>query len=178
MPNRLIGIEFTESGAEPVTLAQVKTKLRITDSDNDTELTALITPCRQEVERRANMSIIEKSIVATVDLCGVYRLPYEPAKAITEVKLITGYDIDGAAEYDTLTGDDYLMTELYEFKSSFNGVHKITYTVGMETVPADLKEIILTVIAIRYEHRGDALNEIEISKAITQLVKPYWVPCL
>lgn len=179
MPNRLIGEPIkTESGTEPVTVAQVKTKLRETSTDNDTELTALIKPCRQEVERRANISIVEKTIVLSAYLDCKYKLPYEPVIEITTVELLTGYDVNGVAEYDTLDADEYRVTELFEFEPITAGTYKITYAAGMGTVPGDLQQIILSVIAIRYTHRSDELNEPKIREAINLLVRPYWIPHL
>jgi uncharacterized phiE125 gp8 family phage protein len=156
--NSIIDIKFTESSpTEPCTLTEAKTHLRVDSTDDDTKITALITSCRKRLERWCGISIVQKTVVLTIDFKEEMRMIYGPVTAITEVKVRTGTDTTGAAEWETLTDDDYTTDgEDYKvFNSSLIGRHKITYTAGYSTCPEDLKEAVLNEIAYRYQNRGD-----------------------
>lgn len=177
--NRIISIKIEESDpTEPVLLADVKTRLRIDGTDYDTELTGLIKSCRQEVERTAHISIVPKTITLVADIYCQFRLPYGPVTGITSAKVSVGVETDGTTEYEDLTEDEFSTNEFNELTSTYSGNHVIVYTAETQEVSEDLKARIMSVIAIRYEHRSDALNEAKINDAIFEIVKPYWIPWL
>jgi uncharacterized phiE125 gp8 family phage protein len=172
--NNIIDIKFTESSpTEPCTLVEAKTQCKVDSTDDDTKLTALITACRKRVERWCGISIVEKTVILTIDFNEEMRMIYGPVTAITEVKVRTGTATDGSPEWETLTDDDYTTDgeDYLAFNSSLVGRHKITYTAGYVTCPEDLKEAILNEIAYRYTNRGDQSGG--ISEGAKILAMPY-----
>jgi uncharacterized phiE125 gp8 family phage protein len=175
--NRIIDIKITEATiTEAVTRAEAKRHCVVDAAftADDTLFDDLIKECRQSIENACNISIVDKTVVLTADWKCEKELPYGPVKTITEVKFRTGTATDGTAQYDTLTGDDFSTDgELSKlFASSRCGRHKITYTTGFTTVPADLKLAILNEIAYRYENRGDEAKA-GISEGAQALCKPF-----
>lgn len=170
--NRIIDIRKTDTGSEPLTLTEVKTHLHITDSDNDTELTALITQCRKVVEAYCSISIVNKDVIMIADLDREWELPWGPVTGIAGVQ--TGSRGTGSAPvtYETeeegwiVDGMDFLT-----FTSAFYTRYKLYYTTGFSSVPADLKLAILNEILFRYENRGDTGDK--ICKEAEELALPY-----
>jgi uncharacterized phiE125 gp8 family phage protein len=154
------------SVTEPVTLPEVKEWLIIDHTDDDALLTRLISRVRAAIESKAKISLVERSIVLTIDLHRESKLPNGPVRTISEVLFRQGTNGDGTPDNVTLTTEDYTTDgdDFKVFKSSKCGRHKITYTTGYDAtnnpVPDDLKTGILMEIAYRYEHRGDETNAI------------------
>lgn len=183
MSNRIIDVKRVESSpTEPVTLAQVKSHLIITVTDDDTMLTALITSCRKAIEEYCAISIVVKTVTLIADLCKEWELPYGPVTGIQGVSTRTGSEGSGPGTYATQTSG--WTTDGNEFVSfipsgvggfnpgtPFTGYfqwgpyvsergypctrYKIIYTSGYSTVPEPLKLAILNEIAFRYERRGE-----------------------
>src|SRR5204863_95683 len=174
---------------EPVTLAEVKTHLNITDSDNDIKLTALITQCRRAIEEYCNISIIFKRVVLVAEFQEEWQLPYGPVIGLEGVESQESTIGSGMPSYKTLEsgwqqeGDmfwagfntDWFGWADYEARSRRVGNRflqrlRLTYTVGYDVVPQSLKLGILNEIAYRYTHLGD--NE-TINEEAKTLVQPY-----
>lgn len=183
---------------EPVTLAEVKEWLIIDHTDDDTLLTRLISRARAAIENKTKISLVERTIVLTVDLHSEIKLPHGPVRAISEVIFRQGTNSDGTPDNETLTIEDYTTdgADFIRLKSAKCGRHKITYTAGygVDTgldpdfncpVPDDLKTAILMEIAYRYEHRGDETKAVSsagnetvqkisgLSADTMQYIKPY-----
>lgn len=171
---------------EPVTLAEVKAWLIIdtVNTDDDALLTGLITQVRMAIENKTKLSIVERSIVVTVDLVREFKLPHGPIRAISEVLYRQGTNADGTPDNETLTIEDYT-TDGEDFKvikSDRCGRHKITYTTGYgadeaidynNPVPEDLKKGILSQIAFAYENRGDSNAAGKFSEIALSYLSPY-----
>lgn len=158
--NQIIDIKRTASGGEPVTLAEAKAQLRVTFTDDDTEITALIPKARRHVENYCNISIVSTSITMVARLCDCWKLPYGPVKSITSVAMSDGSPGSGPVQYgntdinwDT-TGD--------MFNVSTAGLYSVTYNAGMGTIPEDLKDVILSVITFLYENRGKTKDQADL----------------
>ena len=136
---------------EPVTLAEVKAKLSITDTDNDTRLTALISAVRNNVENFCGIAIGSQTKQWIYDFDDDYEhhIPFGPVISITSVSRNNTGSIYEALTVDSnYYYDSGLLTGLY-------GRNKIVYVTGYTTIPPALKEGILTEIAYRYENYGD-----------------------
>ena len=160
--NNIIDIRLTETGGELLTLTEVKTHLHITDTDNDTELTALITRCRKAVENYCNVSLVNKTVEMIADLCEEWELPHGPVIGIAGVQTATSQTGSAPTAYETqsswsLSGLDFpkFAPSGACFSLSGLGRYKLTYTVGYQVLPADLKLALLNEILFRYENRGD-----------------------
>lgn len=176
---KIIKLDRVESNpVEPVTLAQAKTRLIISHTDDDAFITQLLTSCRQMVENSCNISICSYEVTLIADLYKEYTLPYAPVTGILGVSTRLGNEGSGPATYETLTsgwsqdGDNFMPTNFPGFNPGvpFTGFfqwgpyasqqgcanrYKIVYTTGMSTVPKDLCEAILSQVVFDYEHRGE-----------------------
>lgn len=187
--NRLIDIKRVESNpTEPVTLAEAKKKLIIDFTDDDAEITRLITSCRKAVENSCHISLVPQTITMYADLCKEWELPYGPVTGILGVATRTGTEGSGPGTYATqiagwsTEGEEFLsfnpvggggfnpgvpFTGYFQWGPYASGHgdypgnrYRIIYTAGYATVPGDLKDAILMQIVHDYENRGDVdLNE-------------------
>jgi len=143
-----------------IPLADVKSHLYITHSDDDTYLTTLIGKARRTVENYTNRAIGGQTRLWTVDLvaCQQYRIPGSPVVSVTAVT-----KKDDINSYESLTvNDDYEIEDAgnKEFRCFSDGRYKITFTCGYDssTLPSDLKQAILCQIAYLYENRGNEIK--------------------
>jgi uncharacterized phiE125 gp8 family phage protein len=83
---------ITGPTAEPVTLAEVKTRLRLTDTTDDALITTQITAAREYAEKMTRRSLNYKTYAAFFDSfpdCGKpIRIPVPPLIAVTAVKYL------------------------------------------------------------------------------------------
>jgi uncharacterized phiE125 gp8 family phage protein len=161
----ILDVSKTEySVTEPVSLTEVKTHLHVTDSDNDTELTALITRARLCVENYTSCSLVNKRIILIADLGPDWEeLPYGPVTGIESVLTPDTTIGSGIMAWETSI-IDWQVTGL-SFQKVLHpsyGYTKMQYTVGYQTVPPDLKNAVLAQVYFMYEHKGqdgDAISE-------------------
>jgi uncharacterized phiE125 gp8 family phage protein len=155
--NRILDIQFTETDVtEPVSLDELKAHLQIDFDDDDTYLTALITACRQAVERYCSISLVPKTVSLFAEYYCERELPYGPVVAITSCEIKTG------SGYQSLTsGDDYeldgIANGFQTFRPFAAGRYKIEYTAGYAAgkAPKDLLLDLKRICGYCYEHKGD-----------------------
>lgn len=115
----------TEPSAEPVTVAEAKTHLRVDGSDDDTYIGALVTAARQHVEHVTSRALVTQTLALTLDhfpgtahgildlrmrpeeLRGrghdwVIRLPRSPLQSVSSITYI-----DDAGASQTLAASKY-----------------------------------------------------------------------
>lgn len=179
--NRVIDVKISDVDTDPVaTLIEVKSHLRVTFTDDDTYITSLIGQATKAVENYTGVPLREQTVTLTMDIYEETELPYGCNATLNSVKVRTGTATNGAAEYDTLTGDDY-STDGEEFKSFAScrqGRYLIEYDVAPPESFDDLKLAVMNEIAFRYEHRGDEVGafvtqEYGMCKAARILADPY-----
>lgn len=161
---------------EPVTLDEAKSHCYIThDEDDDYLSNTLIPACRQVLENYCQISIVEKSVTATLkiqsnirlsdpsgyldirDNDNLFELPYGPVKAISSMTQVT----TNGNILDMVENEDYSLSgNLYKsVVINSAGDFILVYTTGYaNAIPRDLKLAILNEIAFRYELRGDKTN--------------------
>lgn len=155
--NRIIDLKrVADLGAEPVTLTEAKTQLRVTFTDDDTEITGFITKARKRVENYCNISIVYQRIQLIAWYHCQEELPYGPVIGIESVQDSAGPTGSGPVSYATTTGDWRVDGDLFTHVTGYNT--KVIYTAGMGTCPADLKDTILQVITFLYENRGKNID--------------------
>lgn len=134
--NRYIETKVSDTGAEPVTVAQAKTYMNITSSDYDTLIEELITVARKRVEDYTHLSLVVKTVILTVDVCNPVKLPYFIIDALTSVEYLQGQNLDGTNDWLTLvlSDQDYqlLGENLKLLDSKYTGIHRITYDTGVK----------------------------------------------
>lgn len=164
----------TEVSSELMSVADAKTHLKITHTDDDTYLGELVASTRKELEEYTTRSIGSQVRVWTVDV-GAYvetLIPYGPVNTLTTVAEKTDYNT-----YETLTQFTDFDTDGQAdmtFVPFWTSRYKLTYTAGYTTLPEGLKAAWLNEIAYRYEHRGD--EQISgVCEATKVLANPYKV---
>lgn len=154
MQNLTIDCNRTELGTtEPVSLTEAKTHLRVTFTDDDTEITALIRRARRAIEDYCNISIVGYRIAWLVDMYCPWQLPYGPAIGIEAVETPLAVQGSGPVSYET-SEMDWLL-DRGNFIPEDSNRYQITYTAGMGTnVPDTLKQAIVAQVTWLYENRG------------------------
>ena len=163
------------TGSEPVTLAEVKSQLKIDFTTDDTLITALISAARDQIEKFTSTSIVGREIIALCKLTGDnwFELPYGPVDpdsiAVSTVSI-------GGSTPETLTNFDVIGTEFIQISPGVNDIcypFLITYDAGYTDVPPAIKEAILHQAAYLYEHRGDESGIDRISPTAIALARIY-----
>lgn len=183
---------LTAPATEPVTLAEVKTRLRIDDATDDAGVTRLIaaaTGNAQSITRRA--FVTQKwALILDAFPCGSISLPLPPLQS---VELISYIDANGATQ--TLAPGDYLVD-----KNGIVGmVHRayqkqwpttraqpmavrVEFTAGYgnaTAVPSDLVSAMLLLIAHWDQNRepvvvGTIVSSVPLS--VDSLLAPFVIP--
>jgi hypothetical protein len=140
---RNIKILVDNSGAEPVTVAEVKTYLQLEGSGYDALIEPVITQVRKQVESFCDVSLSTKEIQTQIfnksDLPMV--LPYPPVSGISEIKWKKC-----PAQWIVLqAGYDYDVDDNFDIDSSEAGLHQITYTTEPDTDASLLQAIVIQV---------------------------------
>ena len=164
----------TDPAAEPVSLDEAKTQLRVDANDEDNLIQSLISVARRKVELETGRLLISQTVKAYWDkwpAAGVLHLPVYPAAAITNIKYI---DEDGALQ--TWSSADYT-SDLVGMSprivinpdadnpaaGDYPNAIQVTYTAGGATaddVPAEIVQSILMTLTMLYERREDMkINE-------------------
>lgn len=198
LQNFFTDIDQEESyvGQEPITLAEAKSHCYIShDEDDDYLANILIPACRQAVENYCHISIVEKTVTATLEIQNnirlsspsyltdeadndnIFELPYGPVKELLSATMKTS---NGCLN-SMVENEDYLLSgSLYKSMTvNSTGRFLLVYLTGYRNaIPYDLKLAILNEIAFRYEQRGDKTNRyaqqnVGMSEASTYLAEKY-----
>ncbi len=167
--------EITSSpAAEPVTLEEAKTQLRVDANDEDSLIQSLISVARRKVEQETGRLLITQTVKAYWDAwpaAGVLYLPVYPAAAITNVKYVDEDAVLQTWDAANYTADLVGMTPRIVINpdvdapdaGDYPNAIQVTYTAGgatASTVPAEIKHSILTTLTMLYERREDMkINE-------------------
>lgn len=177
-----MGLSLVSAPAtEPITTAEVKSQCRIDISDDDTYLGRLITAARQYAEgitRRAFVAQTWDYTLAAFPTDAI-ELPIQPVTSVSSVSYVTpagatatftyGTSPD-TPKYDVLTdGPRTRIIPKYnltwpETRDHGNAV-TVRFVGGYTTMPEDLKQGLLLLVAHWYEHREDAVLNVGMSIA-------------
>lgn len=166
--NSVLDISFdddagSDESAEPVTVEEATSFIRIDVTDDNVLVAQLITAARQQCENYLNISLVQKTVTAILqnDL-GDIRLPACPFRELVSIKDMDDNDIT-----------DYKLNGL-DFKWLCSPCKvKIIYTAGYDEIPDNFKTAILQQIAYLYENRGDEGKLSQLSPIVTVGLKPY-----
>jgi uncharacterized phiE125 gp8 family phage protein len=163
---------IADAAVEPVSRTDVKNWLRIDYTSDDTLIDSLISAARQHLEKLTGRSLANKKLSANIELTGekpevwVVDLPYSPVICVDSVNIKEGIN-----DYELLTAnDDYEVIggKLWLYG---RGIYTIVYQAGYGTLPYDLRNDLMTLVAWMYENRGKKMNA-DPKQAVSQY--PMW----
>lgn len=166
--NLVLDCDFSdESDTEPVTVTEAKNYMRVDVTDDDTLIGELITAARQQLEKYLNISLIERTVIATLENgLGNIRLPYCPFVELTSVKDEDDNDI---TDY-TLHGSTF---KWICTPSNCRFISEYTAGYAAEDLPKYFKTGILKQVSNLYENRGDAEQSEQLAPDVIKLLKPH-----
>lgn len=157
-----------EPTVEPVTVAELKTYMRLDGSTYDTMLGGYLTACRQAVEKHTGRTLINTTRVLYRDGFPpdneTIELPYGPVQSISSIVYIdengdqqtwaaANYYFDAFSVYARITPAHDV--DWPDTQDQINAV-KVTYVAGYgaaaSAVPAPLKECIKALVSDLFEH--------------------------
>lgn len=171
--------------AEPVTLVELKTHLRVTHDDEDTLIASVLAAAVRAVEARGGLALIEQQWRLTLDKAPTapITLPITPCTALDAV---TVTDAESEAQavspalYDFAAGAPGRLqaTGGWPAPAARIGGVAIDFTAGYadaDAVPEPLKQAVKILAAYFYENR-EAASETKVyaaPHAVDALIAPY-----
>jgi len=161
-------LELIEKPAlEPLTLAEIKTFLRIDGNSEDNILTTMLAAAREAGEHYMRNSIIRQKYKLTYHKFMPARIAL-PKGPVSMVSKVTLKDEDGS--FTILSSSDYYISNKtnLNLKSSYSSyIIEVEYFAGYSNDSVDVPEIIkqglLSQIAFTYENRGTAKTGLDPS---------------
>lgn len=179
----------TDPGSEPLVLADVKTRLRIDNDTENTDLTFMIQAAREVVEQRTNRSLITQSRTMKMDYfpCSdTIRLLNGPIQSVTSVKYYNDSEVlttmSSSDYWVDLNGDRLVIKNSWPSTYEMPNAVEILYVAGYgaaSDVPAPLKNAMYMIIAHMYENRqavvmsGSPTAVIEVPMGAEYLMSSY-----
>jgi len=172
--NRYIETKTVDTGIEQVSVADAKVYMNITSSDYDALISELLSVARQRVETFTHLSLVDKTVTLTIDVCKPVMLPYQPLDAITTVKVLQGQNTDGTNDWLTLvfTDEDYqlLGSDIKELHSNYSGIHEIVYTT---TAKEDASLLLTIKMVTNWLFRNRLDEPAAMPQSIFEHAKPF-----
>lgn len=158
--------KITDATVEPVSLAEAKAHLRVSDSAQDAYITALITAARTACEERMQRTLIQTDWKLTLDQfpCAIpLRMPrvlsvtsvqYVDVNGATQTLASTEYQVDDQSEPGWIV-PAYGKTwpETRDQANALTVIYRCGYGVDATLVPAPIKQWILLQIGAMFENR-------------------------
>ncbi len=189
----------TGPATEPVTITEAKDHLRVTVSDSDTLITALIVAARRICEEWTHRAFIEQTWDLGLDLTNrgpftspwewsqfdtLIKIPRPPLISVTHIKTFdeenveaifdaAGYFVDVQSEPGRIALNDG-----YSWPTDVRAINAMSirfkggYGTAASSVPQDIRTAILLAIAHLFEHRGDDAGE-SLPDVAEVLLSPY-----
>lgn len=177
-------IRVTQPAAEPVTLAEAKTHLRLDGSAFDAEVTALIPAAREAVENYTNRAWAQAQFKMFFDRTPSDRILDYPMPDVVSLDALSY--IDGSEAEQTLTIGDYTLdADRQTIVGDWPAGHDLAVTVTAgpdlsgspaDPVPSCIRSAILLYLTDLFEHRG-AQSSLQIynNPAARAMMQPYRV---
>ena len=153
---------------EPLRISDVKDRLRITGTQEDTEILQMIRGATKWCEHELNWRLCTQTWNYLLDFwpVDIIRLPFPPLQSITHIKY---YDADNVQQTLTVTTDYLVDTDSYPARiepvNSWPGIYnkllpiEIQFICGFSDVvniAEDIKDAIYLRVADLYEHRQNS----------------------
>jgi uncharacterized phiE125 gp8 family phage protein len=172
---------------EPVSLAEVKTHLRITHTDDDSYLARLITAARRQIENQCGCALLTQSWSLYLDRWpddACVRVPIYPVASITDIIIYGESDtpatLDPAHYYLDSKSRPARVTlrngrPFPQPGRSLNGIEirlQMGYGASASSVPDDIRQAILLAVANWFANRGEGAT-IALPPMTRELLAPY-----
>lgn len=156
-PSRLIE-RVTEPAGEPLSLAEVKSFLRIDGNDEDTLLGELITTARILAEELTGRSLMTQrwKIAYDNNVPQTISLPYGPLQSVISVSVVSEEEVASAVDsgtYHVNANQRELVFETMPWGHRIEIVIETGYGDESSDVPSAIRQGMLVHVANLYEHR-------------------------
>jgi len=159
----------TEPATEPLTLAEAKSHLRVTNAAEDTLISSYITSARKFAEGATRRAFVEQTWDFTLDRFPIngIKLPIQPVTSVTYVQYVdttgatqtftTGASPD-VTKYDVFTDRPRTLivpkyNQVWPDTREHPGVVTVRFVAGYTTFPGDLKEALRLLVGHQHENR-------------------------
>ena len=155
-----IDVQKGSAASEPVSLAEAKAHIRVSNSNEDTMISAMIESAREYCENWCGKSFAQKEVVvfiSEIDDRREFDLPQNPVESVDEVVRVAQ---DGTETALTLNGDYFVIglnKKMIRTESAFTSEStdslKVTFTTKNECPPG-IKHAILKIVAALWQNRS------------------------
>lgn len=168
---------ITQPSIEPVSLAELKAHLRVTEDDQDDQILAYGLAARELLESMTWRSFLTQTWRLTMDRfpCGCIELPNPPIQGVTSITYIDSagdertldpslYQVDTESEPGRIVPAYGLVWPMTRWQAS---AVTVEYVAGWETaedVPNTLRQALRMLVAYWHEQRESA-SEVNLSDA-------------
>lgn len=161
---------------EPVTLAFLKSHLRVFDEAEEPYLMHLLKTARSQIELICNRGLITQTWSLDLHEPGdSIRLPLAPIQKIKDIFLYTSIGDKISMNLQKIKLENERDNPVLKLTNPLFGKVKINFTIGYgddeNLVPGPLKHAILMLSAHFYEHRGDQVSI--IPESVKNLIEPF-----
>ncbi|MCX7283903.1 MAG: head-tail connector protein [Novosphingobium sp.] len=157
---------ITAPTAEPLTLEEVKTNLRIVNPDEDDDLSRMIRAARQMAEERLNRALMPQTLAFGADgFCGALKVPRPPLRTLTGVSYT-----DTSGVVNVMADSAYVLNDFIDppaispaAGTSWPATQVVPNAVVVQyqagyadaaSVPEPIRQWMLLAIGAFYEHRS------------------------
>ena len=148
-------ITRTATGAEPVSLADMKAYLRVFHDSEDGVITDMIKSARKTLEDATGLSLVATDITLKAVIHGEFRLPYGPVDTVTTLE-VDDVDVSGDLKLDVIDKTGVLVAE---------------YSAGPYECEMPVKEL----VAFNYANRGEGAIPQSVDRWIMNNTMNLWL---
>lgn len=176
--------ETSTPEVEPISVAEVKTFLRISHDGDDAVLSNYIKAARQFCETYTGIAMISRDFKVSFDISGKalrrnYPIPKAPVSAISSVKMVSYSAQETSLEsgaYETDTGFNRIFIMNNGLNAANQRAIEINFIAGYgenaSDIPETLRHAVLMKTAQMYESRGGEDNPTGFD-IVDSLLRPY-----
>lgn len=176
--------QLTNPSAEPVSLAAMKSYLKVDHADEDALINVLIGAARRRAEHITGQMIAQRTFRVDLAAFGNGVLPLSPVVSVSTVQYL---DVNGALQ--TMAGVDFfpypLSPQIFAPSNGWPSVKggkpnavQVICTAGMSPVPDDIVSWVMLRVATAFENR-EAVTDLKSGELprsfVDALLDPYVV---